>query len=58
MRDFIYVCTEEDRDILLKHGFTLLRSDPSGSIYIFLKDGLETFDISDVDYVETDTLLF
>lgn len=58
MSTFIYVTTEEDRDSLIAHGYTLLRSDPSGGIFIFLKDGLETFDLDDIDHVESDVLLF
>lgn len=58
MNAFIYVTTEEDRDKLVANGYTLLRSDPSGGIFIFLKDGLETFDLEEIDYVESDILLF
>ena len=58
MNSFIYVCTDEDRDALLARGYTLLRSDTSGSIYIFLRDGLEPFDLEGIEYVETDTLIF
>ena len=58
MPDFIYVCSEEDRDALLGRGYTLLRSDPSGSIYIFLREGMEPFGLDGIEYVETDTLLF
>ena len=58
MKDFIYVCTDEDRDVLLARGYTLLRSDSSGSIYVFLRDGTELFGLDGVEYVETDTLIF
>ena len=58
MKDFLYVCNDEDRDALISRGYTLLRSDPSGSIFIFLRDGDESLGLEGIEYVETDTLLF
>lgn len=55
---FIYVFSTEDKDTLLKVGFTLLKEDARNSIYVFGKNNALTFALADVSYVETDTLTF
>ena len=55
---FIYVFSTEDKDTLLKVGFTLLKEDARNSIYVFGRNNALTFALADVSYVETDTLTF
>ena len=55
MEKFIYVFTPEDRDTLIKSGYTILPSNMQG-VYVFLNDGelhfdrgaIATFALSDV----------
>lgn len=55
---FIYVFSKDDRDILLKTGFTLLKEDTRNSIYVFVKSNSLTFALTEVSYIESDTLTF
>lgn len=55
---FIYVFSKDDRDILLKAGFTLLKEDIRNSIYVFGKSNSLTFALTEVSYIESDTLTF
>ena len=55
---FIYVFSKDDRDILLKAGFTLLKEDIRNSIYVFDKSNSLTFALTEVSYIESDTLTF
>lgn len=57
-KKFIYVDTEEKKQTLIAKGYTLLKSDPSGNIFIFLADGKETFALEGIEYAEGDVLLF
>lgn len=55
---FIYVFSKDDRDILIKSGFTLLKEDTRNSIYVFGKSNSLTFALTEVSYIESDTLTF
>lgn len=55
---FIYVFSKDDRDVLLKVGFTLLKEDTRNSIYVFGKSNSLTFALTEVSYIESDTLTF
>lgn len=55
---FIYVFSKDDRDVLLKAGFTLLKEDTRNSIYVFGKSNSLTFALTEVSYIESDTLTF
>lgn len=55
---FIYVFNKDDRDVLLKAGFTLLKEDTRNSIYVFGKSNSLTFALTEVSYIESDTLTF
>ena len=57
---FIYVCSEEDKEILLKHGFHLLRGDEKTSFYVFENDETITKDVGElVDvFAYGNTLMF
>lgn len=55
---FIYVFSKDDRDILLKAGFTLLKEDIRNSIYVFDKSNSLTFALTEVSYIESNTLTF
>ena len=55
MKKFIYALSESDRDILLSHGYTLLKADNIKKMYVFkykeelcfsMNDG--TFALSDI----------
>lgn len=62
MDKFIYVFTDDDRDILISRGYHLLRSDEAGHKYIFdsgeLDDAVACFSLRDIDCVETNVLIF
>lgn len=55
---FIYVFSKDDRDVLIKAGFTLLKEDTRNSIYVFDKSNSLTFALTEVSYIESDTLTF
>lgn len=55
---FIYVFSKDDRDVLLKAGFTLLKEDTRNSIYVFGKSNSLIFALTEVSYIESDTLTF
>ena len=58
MEKFIYVDTEEDRDAMIARGYTLLKSDPVGHIYIFINDGTAPFVLDGIKYTTGDILTF
>lgn len=58
MDKFIYVFCAEARDIMLAHGFTLLKTDPVNGIYAFENSEKLTFANLDVSYITTNTLTF
>lgn len=59
MNQFIYVFREEDRDRLISsQKFKLLRDDDAQHVYIFLSEGNIQFDLSDTDYVLSNTLYY
>lgn len=57
MEKFLYVFSEEDRDALLSMGYTLLKSDGKG-IYVFVNQANQTFALTNVQFVRSDTLTF
>jgi hypothetical protein len=57
MEKFLYVFSEEDKDALLSMGYTLLKSDGKG-IYVFANQANQTFALTNVQFVRSDTLTF
>ena len=55
---FIYVFKKEDRDRLLSDGYVLLKEDDSNSIYVFEIGDKLVFELTDMDFVYSDTLTF
>ena len=55
---FIYVSHEEDKEKLLERGYTLLRSNPSGTMYIFIDDKDNPYGLDGISYARGDILLF
>ena len=55
---FIYVFSVNEKEKLQKAGFTLLKEDSNGSVYIFGKNDSLTFALNDISYVESNTLTF
>lgn len=53
---FIYVVNEESRDVLLEHGYQLLKSDDRRHLYVFENSNQECFSALPVDAVFSDTL--
>lgn len=58
MGKFIYVFSKEARDRLLAGNYTLLKSDESNEIYVFVNQAEMTFALSDVSYICSDSLTF
>lgn len=54
---FAYVYSEDARDILLRRGYELLKSDEYNHIYVFANDHA-VFDSSEVSILFSDTLTF
>lgn len=54
---FAYVYNEDARDILLRRGYELLKSDEYNHIYVFANDRA-VFDSSEVSVLFSDTLTF
>lgn len=55
---FLYVFDKEVRDILLDHGFRLLKSDDKNHTYVFQRDDSLHFSLGEHMYVFSDVLTF
>lgn len=58
MKNFLYVFTERDRDVLLSMQFILLKADTKNHIYVFQNQECERFALNDMQFVMSDTLTF
>ena len=54
---FIYVFSDEDRDILLQNGYTLLKADENNNLYIFENSDTKYEELG-VAFVLSNTLTF
>ncbi len=52
MKKFIYVFNKEDKDKMLKRGFTLLKNDERNSMYVFALTVSDGFSFELLDGVE------
>lgn len=55
---FIYVFSDEGRDILLARQYELLKSDELKHIHVFVSKGEQNFACDGVPYALSDTLTF
>lgn len=55
---FIYVFSDEGRDILLARQYELLKSDKNKHIYVFVNNGEQNFACDGVPYALSNTLAF
>lgn len=58
MSQVVYVFNEQDKDTLIKNGFTLWKEDVENNLYILLVSDDVTFSLSEIDYYQTDVLPF
>ena len=58
MNGFIYVFSDEGRDVLLFRRYELLKSDNAKHIYVFVNKGDQNFACDGVPYALSDTLTF
>ena len=58
MSQVVYVFNEQDKDTLIKNGFTLWKEDVENNLYILLVSDDVTFSLSEIDYYKTDVLPF
>lgn len=58
MNGFIYVFSDEGRDVLLSRRYELLKSDNAKHIYVFVNKDDQNFACDGVPYVLSDTLTF
>lgn len=58
MTGFIYVFSDEGRDILLARQYELLKSDENKHIYVFVNNGEQNFACDGVPYALSNTLTF
>lgn len=58
MANFIYVFSEQERDMLLNKQYEMLRCDEQNRIYVFLNKEQQHFDCENIAYVLSDTLTF
>ena len=58
MTGFIYVFSDEGRDILLARQYELLKSDDSKHIHVFVSKGEQNFACDGVPYALSNTLTF
>lgn len=58
MPNFIYVFSDEARDLLTAGGFALLKQDPAKSLYIFKNSPELCFDLKPGDFIYSDILTF
>lgn len=58
---FLYVFSQNDRDVLMKMGLKLLKQFPEKQIFIFMYDGdlkHMDFEISNIKFVSSNILTF
>lgn len=58
MSQVVYVFNEQDKDTLIKNGFTLWKEDVENNLYILLRSDDVTFSLSEIDCYQTDVLPF
>lgn len=58
MEKFLYVFDKDSRDILAQLGFKLLRNDENGNVFVFANRADMSFELSDMTFVRSDTLIF
>lgn len=58
MEKFIYVFSEEERNILLSMQYELLKSDSARHIYVFINNDSQKIACDGVRYALSDTLTF
>lgn len=58
MGKFIYVFSKEACECLVKQGFKLLKSDDKSGVYILENRQSMSFALSEMRYLESDTLTF
>ena len=58
MNGFIYVFSDEGRDVLLSQRYELLKSDNAKHIYVFVNKDDQNFACDGVPYALSDTLTF
>ncbi len=58
MSGFIYVFSDEGRDILLSQQYELLKSDTAKHIYVFVNKDEQNFACDGVPYALSNTLTF
>ena len=57
MNNFIYVFSQDDKESLIKKGYTILKEDYLNNVFIFLNRNSFSFDKS-IEYVTSDVLTF
>lgn len=58
MKNFIYVFSHHDRDVLVSKHYNLLKSDDTNEIYVFENDDNECFDLGGIEFVQSNVLTF
>lgn len=58
MNGFIYVFSDEGRDILLSRQYELLKSDNDKHIYVFVNNDKQSFACDGFPYALSNTLTF
>ncbi len=58
MSKFLYVFSENERDELLKLGYSLIKSDIECGIFVFENQAKLSFDKKTVEAIPSDTLTF
>lgn len=58
MNGFIYVFSDEGRDILLSRRYELLKSDKKNHIYVFVNKDDQSFACDGIPYALSGTLTF
>lgn len=58
MEKFIYVFSKEDRDALLRAGFSQLKNDENNNLFVFANQTNMNFDLLDMEFVRSNTLSF
>lgn len=58
MDKFIYVFTDENKQLLLAQGYTLLKSDIEREMYVFENKETLNFSLSESDYICSNILTF
>lgn len=57
MKKFIYVFSEDDKNILIAKGYTLIKSDELSNTYVFENQPEQDFSLN-VSLVYSDTMTF